>query len=131
MSTQPQTARPQPPGAQPPGAQLPGRRLPGAPTLDEIHAAVAWVTGVGTHFILADARTPHVASARAVTILAMRHLRGMSWPQIGDALNRSHSSVFDLAEAHRGQQRVQHELRRVTERLIELRSQASKGEDQP
>ncbi len=58
-----------------------------------------------------------------VAILAMRNLAGMSWPEIGKELGRSHSSVYELAEAWRSDRGIRADLARVTHWLTEHRDE--------
>lgn len=83
---------------------------------DEIFSAVTAITGVNRVFIKGPGRQPLVVHARAVTIRVMR-LVGMSWHQIGDSINRSHSACVELDRDKRQDPRVADDALRVSETL--------------
>jgi chromosomal replication initiator protein len=68
-------------------------RTDSAVTLGEIEAVVASYFGVTPADIHSSRRTKTVSAARAVTMLLARRYTQMSFPEIGRAIGKNHSSV--------------------------------------
>jgi hypothetical protein len=68
----------------------------------------AHICGVDPEDILGDSRTKTVATARAVTLWATRKLLNWSYPEIGKAFDRDHTTVMSACS------KVERELRNPT-----------------
>lgn len=69
-------------------------------TVQKIVDAVSEQTGIPARHILSQKRTAPVCRARQIVMYEAR-LAGLSYPQIGDALGRDHSSVVHGARAEK------------------------------
>lgn len=48
-----------------------------------------------------DRQDAWLVQARAAVAIVMHDVAGMSWPAVGDALNRSHTTVMRAVDTHR------------------------------
>ena len=62
--------------------------------IDNIVAAAANEFGVTQEDILSPRKSLSIANARAVLFYIMRHRLGMSYPKIGQAFNRHHTTAL-------------------------------------
>ena len=88
------------------------------PVSREINAAVAAAYGMAAEQLSGPSRTRHVVSARQVAMYVLRELAGMSYPAIGAALGRDHTTVMSAVERVVAKMADQPALRRGVERLV-------------
>lgn len=69
-------------------------------TVSKIVEAVSEATGIPARHILSQKRTAPIARARQIVMYEAR-LAGLSYPQIGEALGRDHSSVVHGVRAEK------------------------------
>ena len=55
--------------------------------------------------ILSKNRSPQVVNVRAKVIIFLREEKNMSYPEIGDILNRDHTSIIHLYKTHKNKRR--------------------------
>jgi len=67
-------------------------------TIKEIIEQVAAVTGVPADVILGKGRVRRIARARQVAMVLSRELTGQSYPRIGRAFRRDHSTVIHATQ---------------------------------
>lgn len=99
------------------------------PSVDQIFFTVSAVCGVGHHFIAGHrkaCRRRVIVHARVVAAIVLRQMRSMSYPEIGMAINRHHSSVIELIQNHQHRPQVRRDVSAVVEKVSEsLRLQNS------
>lgn len=73
-----------------------GLTTSGGPTAAGIKRAVAAAFGISEQALVGAAKYSNLVLARLTAAYLMRRLCSMSWPQIGNALSRDHSTLMKL-----------------------------------
>ena len=92
------------------------------PSIDEILRAVCLHTGVHVAQMTSESRSAANCAARMIAAYALRQLRGMSFPEVAQALGyKTHSSVVHLVKEQARREVIAQTSNRIYELVIAAR----------
>jgi chromosomal replication initiation ATPase DnaA len=89
-------------------------------TMKEMLQRFAAIGGVSYNGLIRDVRTKHYVVPRQAAMLALREVRRLTFPQIGSAMRRDHTTILHGCNVARKRVKASPEFRALFEQMAEV-----------